>query len=448
MMKRPLNQAEIFKYIDEVTGEFDEFEENEENESEGQAGFSRILNTHTYDFIKTYLYALHKKKLKNPEIKVIFFNAIQSYSNPIVVPPVVTFMAGSGLARIENDIVHTRVRYGGRSYYVCLNRHQEQIGGSMSVVCFNLNITGANPDAAKLELLYDTIYKEALLNSVYKGKTLRAIDLPYERVERSCDLDVEIVEQEKSSLDDIFLPEETRADLKRFVECVKRHAELKTPVKYLLSGPPGTAKTRIIKAIASECAEKATVLFAGGGMLRTNLAFDFASLFEPCILCIDDLDLSVGDRRGVFNGNALGAFLQKMDGFLQNNVFVLATTNDKKLVDLAASRPGRFDLVLDVGALDKEDYLKLVKKQTDDAEIVSLFTPEVLSELKEKKIVGAFIVNLVKQLVIAKKTNGKKPVTAQEMRRMIERIYKGFYQDPGRARLGFEIEGGNKKPDN
>jgi SpoVK/Ycf46/Vps4 family AAA+-type ATPase len=206
-----------------------------------------------------------------------------------------------------------------------------------------------------------------------------------------------------------------------------------------MSDPPGTAKTMITRAIASACKGKATILLASGNTLRTNMIFNFAELFTPCIVCIDDIDLSVGDRRHS-PGEVLNSFLQRMDGFVKNNVFVLATTNDKKLVDIAASRPGRFDLVMDVGALGATDYLNLVKKQTDDENIVNLFTPAILADLKEKKIVGAFIVNLVKHVIIEKKTNGHKQMTEQELKVLVEKMYKGFYVEPGRGRLGFGVD--------
>ena len=169
-----------------------------------------------------------------------------------------------------------------------------------------------------------------------------------------------------------------------------------------------------------------------------NMLFTFANIFSPAILCIDDIDLVVGERTQTCNKNILGTFLQKLDGFVQNNVFVLATTNDKNMVDMAASRPGRFDHVIDVGALEPRNYLDLVKRCTKDIEIVTLFEDQdVLALLKDKEIVGAFLSNLVKQAIISKMTNGKEGISKNELLRIINSTYRGFYQAPSKASLGF-----------
>jgi SpoVK/Ycf46/Vps4 family AAA+-type ATPase len=144
----------------------------------------------------------------------------------------------------------------------------------------------------------------------------------------------------------------------------------------------------------------------------------------------------------------LGTFLQKLDGFVGSHLFVLATTNDKSSVDLAASRPGRFDQIIDMGVLEPRNYLDLVRRRTQDTELHALFgDQEVLDLLKEKAIVGAFLSNLVKQADISKKTNGKAGLSKKELIGIIKRSHRGFYEDPGKGNIGFGSSTPNEEED-
>jgi AAA+ superfamily predicted ATPase len=406
-------------------------------EATGFSGSKDYVDAYTYDFLKTYLYSLYKGALKNPGIKVLSFNTVHSYSNPVFCRPVIIMEDSSGRARIENDIVHVQINFRGKNYYVYLNRHRGPDRSEDGATFHEAGVYSYIDRDTDVKMVFEELQKESLVNSIYKGEILRVLPAPYVEEETLDLLRVQIVkEEEKTCLNDIFLPEEIRRDIARFVECVERYDELKIPVKYLMSGPPGTAKTMITRAITSACRGKATILLAGGNSFRTDMIFNFASLFKPCIICVDDIDLCVGDRRHS-QSFVLNSFLQRMDGFIKNDIFVLATTNDKRLVDIAASRPGRFDLILDVAALGPDNYMSLVKSRTSDASIVKLFTPAIMAELKDKRVVGAFIANLVKQITILKHTNGTGDVTERDLGKMINKIHAGFYAEPGRAKLGF-----------
>jgi len=85
-------------------------------------------------------------------------------------------------------------------------------------------------------------------------------------------------------------------------------------------------------------------------------------------LVIDDIDFLVANREDTFDKKSLGTFLQYLDGFIQQNLFILASTNDKKLVDTAASRPGRFDLIIDMSEINSDNYFSLIYRETTDPE--------------------------------------------------------------------------------
>jgi len=115
------------------------------------------------------------------------------------------------------------------------------------------------------------------------------------------------------------------------------------------------------------------------------------------------------------------------------------TTNDKNLVDLAASRPGRFDEIIDFGQFEKRFYQDLICKKTNDEKIISLFDEEIFDFLEKKKVTGAYIVNLIKQLQIMSEINPE--FSKEDLSSYIKRNHKGFYnnQSEKKNNFGFEL---------
>jgi cell division protease FtsH len=228
------------------------------------------------------------------------------------------------------------------------------------------------------------------------------------------------------NLQNIFIKEDIMRDIERFIYTFKNFGELQTPLRFLLSGKPGLGKTEIIRAVISECSESGLVIIPKNMNGADRLIFEFAGLFTPTLVCLDDIDLVYGKREGMYGSHHLNSFLTMLDGILQNKFFLIATTNDKSLVDIAASRPGRFDEIIDFGEFDQKFYRDLICRQTNNEDIVRLFDEEVFAYMESKKVTGAFIVNLVKQLQIMTKMN---PLFSKvDLNNYINRTYKGFYK--------------------
>lgn len=229
-----------------------------------------------------------------------------------------------------------------------------------------------------------------------------------------------------SNIDNIFIDENIKKDISRFVHTFKNYNQYNFPLRYLLSGKPGLGKTEIIRSIISECSNYGTIIIPNKMQFVEVLMFDFAKLFKPAIICIDDLDLLISKRGEGYERKTLSDFLTELDGILENKVFLIATTNDKKLVDFAASRPGRFDEVIDFGDFERRFYLDLIKQRTQDEEIINLFNEEALDYLESNKVSGAYVVNLVKQLKIIKDMDAK--FSKDNLMEYLQRNYKGFYK--------------------
>ena len=135
------------------------------------------------------------------------------------------------------------------------------------------------------------------------------------------------------------------------------------PKGVLLTGPPGTGKTMLAKAVASHTnatflglvgSELAQKYIGEGGRMVREL-FSLARKKSPCIIFIDEID-AIGSKRldSSTSGDrevqrTLMQLLSELDGFNSlDNVKVIAATNRPELLDKALLRPGRFDRIVEI----------------------------------------------------------------------------------------------------
>ncbi|MCX6159225.1 MAG: ATP-binding protein [Ignavibacteriae bacterium] len=385
--------------------------------------FQSSLKVFVYEFIKTYLHGLYMGTQKNENLVIENFAALASNANPVMTAPQIATYKENGSAIIENHSIYVHLRYMGAPYQVTVFLISNG-NGMFNDLKYFISVLGIENNSYQTHQLADHIISESIKNSIYKNSI---INLKFDSEGRIDIEEMNISEFKSEKLEEIFIPASYKTELKKFYKCIKDYKDIGLKLRYLFSGKPGTGKTKSVRTLINMCHKKATILLTEGDVDFKAL-FDFARLFEPAIICLDDLDLLVGSRSSNYSPKLLSSFLQELDGFDKNNVFLLATTNDKELVDLAASRPLRFDLTLDFGMLDNKNYYDLVMANTKNEKILNIFDDELMDSLKKKKVTGAFIVNLIHQAEIMDKIN---PATdlKKYLQNFIEMSYNGFYKE-------------------
>jgi len=162
--------------------------------------------------------------------------------------------------------------------------------------------------------------------------------------------------------------DEIKNALKETVEWPLKYADLfqKTgtnpPKGIILHGKPGTGKTYLAKALASESGVNFISVkgpqilsrYIGESEKGVRELFRLAKQASPCILFLDEIDSITPRRSNDGSGSGviervIGQFLTEMDGIEDlRGVIVLAATNRIDLIDPALLRSGRFDLIFEL----------------------------------------------------------------------------------------------------
>jgi hypothetical protein len=162
----------------------------------------------------------------------------------------------------------------------------------------------------------------------------------------------------------------------------------------ILSGPPGTGKTFLIRSLIGNLGSKCSFVIVPPSLVSKlgepemlPALLEHKSDKKPMVLVLEDADILVKERLKD-SIDAISAALNMGDGILGDvcNIRLLITTNQPITeIDSAMKRPGRLSISCVVGSLNKEEISEAWKEISPDKEM-----PEELSALDSASIAEVF----------------------------------------------------------
>ena len=126
----------------------------------------------------------------------------------------------------------------------------------------------------------------------------------------------------------------------------------------LLYGEPGTGKSSLVHAIASELNKDVIVLTAGAILNGKLNKYNMVCCDTPPIIVIEEIDTIVNSRQNEL-GEKEKVILSELLNFLDgpsspDSCVVIATTNHIEKLDPAIIRSGRFDIKIHMGKISRD----------------------------------------------------------------------------------------------
>lgn len=201
------------------------------------------------------------------------------------------------------------------------------------------------------------------------------------------------------------------ADFQNFKEHEPDFVRLGVPYHrgYLFYGPPGSGKTSIAKAIASEFGMDVYYMPLSDIASDADLLTMVSRVPAGCVLLLEDVDVAHAakerDDEGEQPKATLSGLLNAIDGVATpHGLIVVMTTNKRDALDAAVIRPGRVDLELHI------DYVT----ETQLTDMFRHFTGlDVRFDLKGKEISSADVVGSILRHI------DDKQAAVEEVRTMI-----------------------------
>jgi len=209
------------------------------------------------------------------------------------------------------------------------------------------------------------------------------------------------------------------------------HMDAKAPKGILLFGPPGTGKTMLAKAVATESQANFISIkgpeflskWVGESEKAVRETFRKARQAAPAVIFLDEID-SIAPSRGGSTSDShvtervISQILTELDGLESlNSVIVIAATNRPDIIDPALLRPGRFDRLIEIGLPDELARLDILKIHTAKKPLAADVSLEDLARKTERysgadlsAIVNEALMLAIRECVLGGKAQEEKQV--------------------------------------
>ena len=214
-------------------------------------------------------------------------------------------------------------------------------------------------------------------------------------------------ERPRLSEEDLILPADTFADVRRQVVGVARNSgRLRSAGQHLkrgllLYGPPGVGKTHTVRYLVGELVGTTIVELTGETLGAIRDACSIARSLQPAMIVVEDVDL-IAQQRDHYGGETplLFTLLNEMDGLAEDaDVVFLLTTNRADLLEPAlASRPGRVDQAVHIDLPDRDARRRLVELYSARLEVDLSRLDEVLD--RTDGVTASFLKELLRRAAV------------------------------------------------
>ena len=174
----------------------------------------------------------------------------------------------------------------------------------------------------------------------------------------------------KNNFKNIIGYDEVKITLDRLIDILNNQEKYEglvnnIPKGLLLYGRPGTGKTSFSNAIINSVNRKNFIIrkSASDGSFIEYMRdiFEEAKKNQPSIILLDDLDKFAINDSEIENQEEFVAVQAFLDDIKDDDIFVIATVNDKRILPSSLTRSGRFDISIQIDNPSEKDSLEIIK---------------------------------------------------------------------------------------